>query len=185
MATILDVLVVPTYNKKYMEVKDNSVYDVVPVSPTLNITIPSTGETVSVEFIPASSAVVDSSVLGLSETGEDLIALPDGVYQLQYTIDPAETNYVNKTIMRIDQLQESFDAAFMKLDMMECDRAIKKQSKEDLSTIYFFIQASLAAANNCAVDEANKLYRKAAQLLTYFMRNNCGCGDNNYITNFV
>ena len=72
----------------------------------------------------------------------------------------------------------------MKLDMMECDRAIKTQSKVDLNSIYFFIQGSIAAANNCAVIEANKLYRQADNMLNNFIKTNCGCSGNNYQTNF-
>ncbi len=72
----------------------------------------------------------------------------------------------------------------MKLDMMECDSAIKKQSKVDLNTIYFLIQGSIAAANNCAVDTSNTLYRQASLMLDSFIKNNCGCSGNNYIINF-
>jgi hypothetical protein len=68
----------------------------------------------------------------------------------------------------------------MKLNMMECDGAIRKQSKETLSSIYFFIQWAIAAANNCAIVEANKLYKQADRMLTSFMKNNCGCSGNNY-----
>ena len=86
--------------------------------------------------------------------------------------------------MRVDRLQERFDEAFMKLDMMECDRAIKTQSKVDLNTIYFFIQGAIAAANNCAIVDANKLYNQASTMLTQFNKNNCGCSGNNYAINF-
>jgi hypothetical protein len=72
----------------------------------------------------------------------------------------------------------------MKLDMMECDLAIKTQAKVDLNSIYYMIQGSIAAANNCAIVEANKLYNQADKLLTSFMKNNCGCSGNNYLTNF-
>ena len=74
--------------------------------------------------------------------------------------------------------------AFMRLDMMECDRAIKTQSKVDLNTIYFFINGAIAAANNCATDTANKLYNQASIMLNNFVRNNCGCSGNNYVINF-
>ncbi len=84
----------------------------------------------------------------------------------------------------MDQLQERFDEAFMKLDMMECDMAIKKQSKVELNTIYFFIQGAIAAANNCAIDVANKLYVQASKQLTNFSKNGCGCSGTNYVTNF-
>ena len=72
----------------------------------------------------------------------------------------------------------------MQLDMMECDRAIKTQSKVDLTSIYFFIQGAIAAANNCAIIESNKLYNQASKMLNNFMRNGCQCFGNNYIINF-
>jgi hypothetical protein len=68
----------------------------------------------------------------------------------------------------------------MKLDMMECDQAIKTQAKVDLNTIYFFIQGSIAAANNCAIIESSKLYETAYKMLSHFIANNCGCTGNNY-----
>ena len=72
----------------------------------------------------------------------------------------------------------------MKLDMMECDKAIKTQAKVDLTTINFFIQGSIAAANVSAVDVANKLYAQADKLLSNFIKNNCGCTGTNYIVNY-
>ena len=110
--------------------------------------------------------------------------LPDGLYTMTYSVTPAYTNFVTKNFMRVEQLQEQFDAAFMSLDMMECDRAIKQQAKVELNTIYFFIQGSIAAANNCAVDTANKLYIQASRQLANFRKNNCGCSGTNYIVNF-
>jgi hypothetical protein len=65
-----------------------------------------------------------------------LIPLPDGIYTLKYTVEPAYENFVVKSIMRVDRIQEKFDEAFMKLDMMECDRAIKTQQKVNLTSIY-------------------------------------------------
>ena len=73
--------------------------------------------------------------------------------------------------MRVEQLQEKFDGAFMKLDMMECDRAIKTQAKVDLNSIYFFMQGAIAAANNCADVEATKLYNQADMMLNNFIKN--------------
>jgi hypothetical protein len=86
--------------------------------------------------------------------------------------------------MRVEQIQEKFDGAFMKLDMMECDRAIKTQAKVDLNSIYFFIQGAIAAANNCADVEAIKLYNQADMMLNNFIKNNCGCSGTNYVINF-
>ena len=68
----------------------------------------------------------------------------------------------------------------MKLDMMECDRAIKEQSQVKLNTINIFIQGVIASANNCANIEAMKLYEKADKMLTTFFKKDCNCTGNNY-----
>lgn len=184
MATTLDILVVPTYNKNTLAIMDNSSYDIAVVNPTITITMPNF-DPVDLVFTENTTNVFNSEDLGLTASGEDLIALPDGVYTFNYHIDPTATYYVEKNFMRTEKIQETFDKAFMKLDIMDCDRAIKKQSMVDLNTVWFFIQASIAAANNCAIYEANSLYTEAAKLLNIFIKNNCGCSDNNYLTNFV
>lgn len=184
MANVLDILVINTYVVETLGIADTSTYDGSPVSPTLSVTVPGF-DTVLVPFTPNDFNVYTSITLGITPIGSSAQPLPDGVYYLTYTIDPPETNFVNKTIMRVDQIQEKFDNAFMKLDMMECDLSIKQQSKVELNSIYYFIQGSIAAANNCAVDTANKLYAQANKMLNNFIRNNCGCSGTNYITNFV
>lgn len=181
----LDILVLPTYNTKTLGVADISTYpDSPPVqSPTIEITIPGFG-LVSLPFTPNEFNVFNSGILEITEAGEDLTPIPDGLYTLTYSVTPAYENYVTKTIMRVDSLQEEFDKTFMRLDMMECDLAIKKQAKEELSSIYVLIGGAIAAANNCAIDTANKLYLQASKQLSYLNKRNCGCSGNNYITNF-
>jgi len=184
---ILDILVIPTYNTLTLGIADASTYDTDPPvvsSPTITITMPGFAP-VSLPFNVNDFNIFNSTSLGLSAVGQPLVPLPDGVYNLTYTVAPALTYFVNKTIMRTDLIQEKFDSAFMKLDMMECDSAIRTQSKVTLTSIYFMISGSIAAANNCAVDTANKLYVQADRMLNNFIRNNCGCSGNNYINNFI
>lgn len=183
MATTLDILVIPTYNTLTLGVADASVYDSTPSAPTMTITVPGFGD-VSIPFNINDFNVYNSAILGITQFGEPLLPLPDGVYTLKYTITPENEFFVVKNIMRIDQLQEKFDSAFMKLDMMQCDLAIKTQQKVDLTSINFFIQGSIAAANNCAVDTSNKLYNQASKMLNNFMKNGCQCSGTNYLTNF-
>jgi hypothetical protein len=182
----LDILVVPTYNTLTLGIADASTYPTDPpvvTTPTIEIDVPSVGNVV-LPFVVNEYNIFNSTSLGLTLIGEPLIPLPDGIYKLKYSVAPAYLNFVEKSIMRIDRIQEKFDEAFMKLDMMECDRAIKTQQKVELTSIYFFIQGSLAAANNCAIDEANKLYTQANNMLNNFIRNNCNCSGNNYLLNF-
>jgi hypothetical protein len=178
----LDIIVVPTYNTLTMAVADASTYPTTPPSvtaPTLEVNVPNFG-IVNVPFVVNQVNVLSSSNLGISTLGSE--PLPDGIYYLKYSVAPANVNFVEKTIMRVERLQEKFDEAFMKLDMMECDRAIKTQAKVELTTISFFINGALAAANNCATVEANRLYLQADKMLNNFIRNNCGCSGNNYAT---
>jgi hypothetical protein len=186
MATTLNILVVPTYNTLTFGIADASTYATPPSAPTIEITVPSFG-LVTLPFTINDFNIFNSTSLGITSVGDPLLPLPDGVYNLRYSITPAYINFVERSIMRVDQLQERFDEAFMKLDMMECDLAIKTQQKVNLNSIYFFIQGSIAAANNCAVDQANKLYNQAKKMLDNFVKSGCGgcgCSGNNYVTNF-
>lgn len=180
----LDFLVIPTYNTLTMGVADASTYPAAPpvTSPTMEIDVPGFGIVV-IPFATNDFNIYTSTILGITSVGDELLPLPDGVYTLKYSVAPAYENYVTKTIIRVDQLQERFDNAFMKLDMMECDLAIKKQQKVDLDSIYYFIQGAIAAANTCAVDTANKLYAQASKMLNNFNNNNCNCSGINYATN--
>lgn len=182
----LDILVIPTYNTLTLGVADASIYDTDPpvvTSPTIEITMPGFAP-VSLPFNVNDFNIFNSASLGLSVVGSPLIPLPDGIYTLTYSVAPAYENFVTKNIIRVEQLQEKFDNAFMKLDMMECDLAIKTQAKVDLNSVYYMIQGAIAAANNCAIDTSNKLYIQANKMLNNFIKTNCGCSGNNYINNF-
>jgi hypothetical protein len=180
----LDLLVIPTYDSRLLGISDVSTYPSPPIAPTIEITIPGFG-IVSLPFTPSDFNVFDSTSLGITGVGDVLVPIPDGVYEIKYSVFPAFENNIEKSIIRVDQLMEKFDAAFMKLDMMECDMAIKTQDKVVLNSIYYFINGAIAAANNCAIDTANKLYNQANKMLDNFMNNNkCGCSGNNYVINF-
>lgn len=177
----LDILVIPTYNTLTLGIVDASTYPTDPpvvTSPSIEITIPNLGIAV-LPFNVNQFNVFSSSNLGITAVGTNT-PIPDGVYYLKYSVDPSDENFVEKTIMRIDKIQEKFDQAFMKLDIMNCDRSLRNQAKVELTTISFFINGAVAAANNCAVIEANKLYNQADRMLSNFNRENCGCSGNNY-----
>ena len=181
----LDFLVVPTYNTYTLGIADASTYPPAPPvsAPTIELEVPGFG-LVSLPFSINDFNIYTSTSLGITPVGDPQVPIPDGVYYIKYSVAPAYENFVQKTIMRVDQLQEKFDSAFMKLDMMECDAAIRKQQMVDLNSIYYFIQGSIAAANNCAVDTANKLYNQANRMLNQFIANKCNCSGNNYVNNF-
>lgn len=190
MATTLNFLVINTYSTLTLGVADNSVYDSTPTGATMVVTLPTGvttltgGTTVSIPFTPNDYNIFNSATLQLSAVGTS-VPLPDGIYGLTYSVVTfPPVSPVSKSIMRTAKIQEKFDNAFMKLDMMECDMAIKTQQKVVLSSIYFLIQGSIAAANNLASTQSAKLYQQANMMLDNFLLNNCGCSGNNYIVNF-
>jgi hypothetical protein len=181
----LNILVVPTYSTLTLGIADASTYPAAPPisNPIIEIVVPGF-DTVALPFVPNTLNIFDSTDLGLTSSGDDLLPLPDGIYYIKYSITPAFENFVDKSIIRVEQLQEKFDEAFLTLEMMECDLAIKTQQIVNLTSINFFIQGAIAAANNCATDRSNKLYAQASKMLNNFMRNGCQCSGNNYVTNF-
>ena len=169
----LDIIVVPTYNVASLAIADNSVYSEAAVNPTLQISVPNFDD-VLVAFVPNTLNVFGTEELGISEA-EDTQYLPDGIYHVKYTINPPLQNFFQLSFYRTNNLQEKFDNVFLTLQIMECDGKLKKQAEHDLTTIYFFIQGAISAANNCAIVEANKLYKKADRMLNTFLKNGCGC----------
>jgi hypothetical protein len=180
MADVYDIITVPTYDLNTLAVVDNSSYDGVAPTVTLTIEVPGFATVTGLAF-NTSLLNVYSSINLLGSTAQE--PLPDGVYCISYMKQGETDASVEKRIMRVEKLQEKFDEAFLYLDMMECDRAIKTQSKVDLMSIYFFIQASIASANNCAVAQATKLYIQADKMLNAFIAGRYTTG-NNYVINF-
>lgn len=181
----LDFIVAPTYNKLYLGVKDTSTYVTeIPsvLEPTITITPPGF-DPVALPFMFNVVNIFNSIDLNITELENQ--PLPDGEYYIEYSINDGLTSTtISKSIFRVEQLQEKFDEAFMTLDLMECDGEIKKQSRVELMTIYFFIQGAISAANNCVSVKANELYNKANRLLDSFLSTDCGCSGNNYITTY-
>ncbi len=181
----LKIVVINTHDVSSIRISDVSTYpDEPPIvsSPILLSTAPGF-PSVSLPFDPQGEITITSDMFGITAPGV-IQPLPDGLYQFSYSIAPSWENYTNISIMRVDRLQEKFDKAFMTLDFMVCDQAIKSQAKVTLNTIYLLIQGSIAAANECAIVEANKLYDKADAMLDTLLKKNCGCSGNHFIINF-
>jgi len=173
---ILDLLLIDTHNSMSVGISDFSQYPTgfSIISPSLEITAPGFVP-VNVTFEPNSINIYTSQNIGITCSGEQNVELPDGIYNVKYTISPAYKYFVERTFIRVDKLQEKFDTAFMKLDIMQCDGPLRKQREEELDTINFYIQGAIAAANKCAGELAMKFYRKADKMLNYFITNKCNC----------
>ena len=177
---ILDLLLMDTYSPKTIAIGDSSVY---PSgwnvsTPTIQITPPGYG-TVTMPFVNGGIQVYNAFSLGLviNDAPEcELGNLPDGVYTFKYSIAPAYTYNVTKQFLRTIQLQSDLDAAFLKLEMMECDGKLKRQKKMIIDDIEYYMAGAIACSNKCALKKATELYNKARKMLDNFIDNlDCNC----------
>jgi hypothetical protein len=171
--TKLDLILLPTYNTNNLAIRDVSEYSPNISNLFIYLDIPSYG-LVDLPFDKNEVNVFTSSMLGISNIGVEE-PLPDGIYRVRLSVVDGTEMHIDKTFFKVDKLQEKFDTLFMNLDMMECNQSVKKQSKEQLNSIFFYIQGAIAAANNCAEIEAMNLYKHASKLLLNMSSNNCGC----------
>ena len=186
----LDLVTGCNNNTLYLIVTDASYYPTDPpiaLNPTITIKPPGFDEVV-LPFVINETNVYGSDDLGITEEGCKQ-NIPDGIYCLDYKIeldelDPPTTITIKKTILRVAQLNEKFNNAFLRLDLMQCDGELAKQTSVNLNTINFFIQGAIAAANNCADKEAMRLYNQANKMLSHLDKCGCGCSGTNYLVNF-
>jgi hypothetical protein len=171
----LDLIILDTHSSLTLAVGDVSVYpSTFSIStPTIEITVPSY-PMISLPFVASSVQVYNSTTLGITTgTNCDNIALPDGLYSIKYSVYPAYLYYVEKTFLRVDKLMAKWDEAYLKLDLFQCDQAIKFQEQQTLDLIEDYISGAIAASNQCVNKLAVELYTKANSLLDKFINNSC------------
>lgn len=176
---ILDITLIPTYSLKTMGIADISVY---PTgynisNPTIEITAPGMKK-IAISFIPKTVNIINSNTINLTcvLSISQLASLPDGIYTLKYSVNPVQTNFVEKSFMRVDNLECKYAAAFLYLDLDDDSfKDIHKEKIKKLKTVRMFIDGSVAAMNECDANLAFKLYKKAQEMLDAIIDGECKC----------
>lgn len=166
---ILDLMYLDSHSLENLVIADISTYTNFNVStPTIEITPPGY-PTISLAFTNGGIQVYNSESLGVSDSGCGLVPLPDGIYKIKYSVYPAYKYYVNKDFLRIDQLLQKFDKAYLKLDILQCDLTFKREQRKTLDLIWAYISGAIASANNCAEKQAMELYNRANESIIKFL----------------
>lgn len=173
---ILDFTIVDTHNLLTLGVADTSFYptNFSVANPTLEVTPPGfTKATVVYEV--ESITMLNSNILNITcvDNINLLTSLPDGIWTIKQTISPAIDFNNEKTFIRTLQIEQKFGQAFLKTDLTECNQDMKLEQMKVLDQIYFYIQAAIAAANQCNNILAMKLYRNANTMLDNFLKDRC------------
>lgn len=162
---VLDLNIIPTYNKRTIGIGDNSSYERTPISPTIEITVPGYDK-VTLTFATNSLTIYNSNTLGMTTDAVETAILPDGIWQVKYSVNPNYENYTNVTFLKDDLLWETYYNTFLKVDINECDNPERDDIKSQLYEIRDYIIAAEANARVCNNTLAMNLYNLASKKLT-------------------
>lgn len=169
----LDLTVVNTHNPLTLGIADISFYptNFQVLNPTYEITPPAFMKAV-VTFTPSSLTVLNSNTLNITCVDDVslLTNLPDGIWSVRMSIAPPIKYNIYRTFIRTTSIEQKFGNAFLKTDMQKCGQNMRVENMKFLDEIFFFIQAAIAAANQCNNLLAMDLYRTADTMLDNFLR---------------
>lgn len=172
---ILDLSIMDLRDLNSIAISDISQYLVLPTSSQVSLQIVPPGyPMISVPFIPGSVNVYRCADLGITCGVSDCCPLPDGIYDVIYSVNNAvsanaNTNQpvsIEKTFIRVNKIKCSLNKAFCKVDM-ECGCLSDQQKlyKKQIDRADLFIDGAVAAVNDCNNGLAFRLYSKAETIL--------------------
>jgi|SRR5581483_6202422 len=173
---ILDFVVIDTHNPLTLAVADTSFY---PqgfniINPTIEVFPPGFQEAV-LNYSPNSITVLNSNSLRITcvPSVDLLTPLPDGIWKVKLSISPPIQWNVERSFLRTEQIQQKLGRAFLKVDLTQCNINAQRENMRVIDEISFYIQAAIAAANQCNDILAMNLYRTANTMLDNFERGRC------------
>jgi len=177
--TALDINIIDTHNIRTIAIADISVYanGIIISNPVIEITPPGFTKIATI-FSPKSVNIYNSNNVGITTIceGSTLSALPDGIWQIKYSIQPALDTYIEKSFMRTSNIKCMYSKALLGIDMSNCigcSSDLVKKKKEELKEIRLLIDGSIASANECDNENAMLKYRKAMDKLKRIKQCEC------------
>jgi hypothetical protein len=180
MISELSIIEIPTNNVKTLVLKDGSSYnpDITVENAVIEVTSPGSLKTYVNKINPGDTIILNSSLLKIvpAKYATQLVALPDGIYQLKYSIKPNRTLFVEYALLRNTvQLQRYFNAT-CGLISKKCSITLKEyeEKRRRLTWIKELIDSAKWTVEECGdEDKGLELYQEANRLLNDFDK--CGC----------
>lgn len=154
-------------------IKDMSVYNpMLPVTCSqLTIKVPGFTYTKTFELLPEFELLVNMGNLGLQNVNDssNLHTLPDGAYEIRYSINPNDKLFVEYVYFNVNKLYKLYIEKVTHFLAKKCDMTIKQ--KEDmielLWTISNNIELAKISAEDCQdLEGAQTIYNNTLNLLT-------------------
>ena len=161
MVIKLDLYTIDSKNVSLLAIGDSSSYPngFTPSNSTIEITPPGYNK-VALSFQPNAVNFFRATDLQIDCEGECEVELPDGIWDVRYSITPNSTRFVQKQFIRIEQLSNKYLEAFLLLDLNESGEESNKLKKE-LRSAKLLMEGSIAASKDCNMDMSFTLYKKA------------------------
>lgn len=145
----LNLLVVETYNINLLKISDLSTYikDMEIKCGILQITAPGFVSPVQIEVEPEFDLILDACALGIQRSGcgEDRYSIPDGLYNIKYSISPNDKVYVEYDYLRVTKTLDSYYKELAKIEAKGCPLEDCNQKKlKDLRDIKSYIDIAQA-----------------------------------------
>ena len=173
---ILDFTVIDSHNPLTLAIADTSFYpsNFNIVNPTIEVTPPGFNQA-NIIYSPNNITVFNSNTLRITcvPTIDLLTPLPDGIWKVRLSISPSIQWNVERSFLRTEEIQQKLGKAFLKADLTQCNIDTQRENMRVIDEISFFIQAAIAASNQCNDVLAMNLYRMANTMLDNFLRGRC------------
>lgn len=146
------------YNPKVLTLLDKSTYDELPVSPKFEIKVPGFKKSYMLSVIPNQPNFFGSALLS-TLCNFECTQLPDGVYNITYSIEPRPENNITKRWLRTTLLEYKLFNALVRNDLSEVD-------KKEIEHFEFLLRMAKSYAYLDNTEFATKVYNEADDLIT-------------------
>ena len=153
-----------------LAISDISAYSTVPTTGFfLQITVPGYPTVNNVTFTPGSVNVYRCSDLGLTCSEAGCTPLPDGNYEVKYSLiinQANEVTNIDQKFIKIDQIKCKYQHAFLQVDIEYGPRNQNYMAYiAELRVIKLYIDGSVAESNNSNYALSYEYYKKAYTML--------------------
>lgn len=160
MKTKINFSIYDNGSPKSLILIDESVYFDTPSSPLIELTLPNFKKVYSVPVEARGLIALNSKLIGFSD---GVIDLPDGIYNIRYSVAPNATAFLCKNIFKVSSVKarlKDFLCSELEEDLVE------KLYKVDL-----YLQAAEATVQDMP-HEAEEFYKKAKKIIERLELNN-------------
>lgn len=170
---LLSLNIPPVSNDGILVIEDTSIYDTLLGidCPTLQVQYPGASSPVLIDVQPGFKAILNACSLGMLAAGQcsdNCPCIPDGIYDIRYSVSPHDKVFVEYSILRITRALNIWNGLLCRLELQCCvpDSEMEYMLKE-LYIIRMYLYSAVASVENChEPQDGINLLRFANELMT-------------------